>query len=77
LNITRSFISRNNYKKINKRDKKADEEIYKEKIYKLNKERVKNKNENEKIKKLKINYDNLYTKLINEISKFNSNNQNN
>ena len=39
------------------------------------KERVKNKNENEKIKKLKMNYDNLYNKLQNEISKFNMNNQ--
>ena len=28
-------------------------ETYKEKVYELNKERVKNKNENEKIKKLK------------------------
>ena len=61
--------------KIINNDKKADEETYKEKIYELNKERVKNKNENEKIKKLKINYDNLYTKLQNEIKKFNLNNQ--
>jgi centromere protein J len=61
--------------KIINNDKKADEETYKEKIYELNKERVKKKNENEKIKKLKINYDNLYTKLQNEIKKFNLNNQ--
>ena len=62
--------------KLNERDKKADEETYKEKVYELNKERVKNKNESEKIKKLKINYDNLYSKLQNEISKFNSENFN-
>ena len=61
--------------KIYEKNKKADEETYKEKVYELNKERVKNKNENEKIKKLKINYDNLYTKLKNEISKSNSSNQ--
>ena len=56
-------------------DIKADEETYKEKVYELNKERVKNKNENEKIKKLKINYDTLYNKLQNEINKFNMSNQ--
>ena len=64
-----------NIDKMKENDIKADEETYKEKVYELNKERVKNKNENEKIKKLKMNYDNLYNKLQNEISKFNMNNQ--
>ena len=56
-------------------DIKADEETYKEKVYELNKERVKNKNEKKKKKKLKINYDTLYNKLQNEINKFNMSNQ--
>ena len=64
-----------NLENMNKSEKKADEETYKEKVFELNKERIKNKNEKEKIKKLKINYANLYDKLQNEISKFNLSNQ--
>ena len=52
---------------------KYNEETYKEKVYELNKERIKNKNEKEKIEKLKLNYDNLNSKLKNDIFKFNQN----
>ena len=57
------------------KDIKADEETYKEKVYELNKERIKYRNENEKIKKLKEKYDNLYSKLQKDIQKFQTNNQ--
>ena len=56
-------------------DIKVDEEAYKEKVYELNKERIKYRNENEKVKKLKEKYDNLYSKLQNEIKKFQLNNR--